>query len=379
MSAAPDVYAGPAFLGWRSWRVMPFERLGEPTAVRLCASGTNGRPKVWEPAQAMKAVCGKFETTHEAPAADCECGFYAYRQREPAEEHLAVFAKDVNGEGALGWAFGRVSLWGRIVECVDGWRAEYAYPYELTVYGAPEVAAAVRNLYRVDVEASIEELGPRKPGADDAANDEADELELLVGSLERLEERFDEIRTGLKLAGLDGLLDGWRGTKARFALSSSTSTLTSMRLDLERLSSIDQVRAETAVDLAELADKIANDLLPKLEAAEFEIGYQQRRRVREAKKAAEKPPRPIDEATLPGALATAIERSDGDAFVTAGAVACALFDDEHVSHAERIRVGQALGRLARSGGVRRVERPGHESYGWALVASQATNKDTVDA
>jgi len=49
-------------------------------------------------------------------------------------------------------AIGRVSLWGRVVENVDGWRAEYAYPYELAVRRGDEATlAALRRAYLVDV------------------------------------------------------------------------------------------------------------------------------------------------------------------------------------------------------------------------------------
>ena len=150
MSAAPDVYAGPAFLGWRSWRILPFERLGEPPSLRLCASGRHGLPKVWHPREAMRAVCGKFNTVHDAPWIDCECGFHAYRERDRAEDHLMSFAAH-NGR-VVAWAFGQVSLWGRIVEHADGWRAEYAYPYALTVFADREIAAKLRGLYGVDVD-----------------------------------------------------------------------------------------------------------------------------------------------------------------------------------------------------------------------------------
>ena len=147
---APARYVGPAFQGWRAWRIMRHETLGGPSTVRLCACGTRGLPKVWEPLTAARAVCGKFATTHDAPWPDCQCGFYAYGRREDAWNHLETFVHN-NGE-ALGWAFGRVSLWGRIVEHELGLRAEYAYPYELTVYGTAELANTVRRLYAIDVD-----------------------------------------------------------------------------------------------------------------------------------------------------------------------------------------------------------------------------------
>jgi hypothetical protein len=193
VSAAPEVYAGPAFVGWRSWRILPFERLGEATSVRLCASGTQGIPKVWEPGRATVAVCGKFRTTHEAPWPGCECGVYGYRTREAAEDHLEQF-REGNGEYVLGWAFGRVSLWGRIVECEHGWRAQQAYPYAIDVYAEPPVAAALRRLYGVDVE----QRPPFEPlpevEEEDEVSDVLSELDDLADQIAKLKAAATTIR-----------------------------------------------------------------------------------------------------------------------------------------------------------------------------------------
>lgn len=188
MTAAPDVYSGPAFTGWRAWRVMPYEQHRGGSSLRLCASGRYGLPKLWEPAVAARAACGKFSTTHEAPWLGCECGLHGYRLRDDAWDHLANFVDSANGEGALGWAFGRVSLWGRIVEHEAGYRAEFAYPYELTVYGSHDLANRVRGLYLVDVESASPDLLP-KPDRDDDLEEEQ------TGSVaERLSSVAKEIR-----------------------------------------------------------------------------------------------------------------------------------------------------------------------------------------
>ena len=43
-------------------------------------------------------------------------------------------------------------MWGRAIANVDGWRAQYAYPYEVYLVGATaELAAALRKRYAVDV------------------------------------------------------------------------------------------------------------------------------------------------------------------------------------------------------------------------------------
>jgi hypothetical protein len=156
-------YVGPAIIGWRSWRVLAHAAVGQPLSYRLCACGTQGIPKAWEPRAATQAVCGTFHASHEAPWESCHCGIHAYADEADARAHWATFVEH-NATGLLGWAFGRVSLWGRIVEHETGWRAQYAYPYDLTVYGTEILADKVRNLYLVDVEqAAADELPRREP------------------------------------------------------------------------------------------------------------------------------------------------------------------------------------------------------------------------
>jgi hypothetical protein len=49
-------------------------------------------------------------------------------------------------------ALGRVSLWGRVIENVQGWRAQYAYPYDVTlIAGDADAARGLRRRYAVDV------------------------------------------------------------------------------------------------------------------------------------------------------------------------------------------------------------------------------------
>ena len=76
--------------------------------------------------------------------------------------------------------------------------------------------------------------------------------------------------------------------------------------------------------------------------------------------------RDVDEQEVAAALADAVRAVSGGA-VTASAVARRLFDDEHVSLSEAIRVGHALGRLNRAN-PGTVERIGDAPpYRWRLV------------
>ena len=90
-----------------------------------------------------------------------------------------------------------------------------------------------------------------------------------------------------------------------------------------------------------------------------------RRRPRPRPGAPAPAPRQVNETALREAVTKALEEYGGP-YVTASMVASALFGKGPISHAERIRVGKVLGRLSRAGQVRRIERKGHESYGWTL-------------
>lgn len=68
-----------------------------------------------------------YEKSHAAPAEKCSCGIYAC-QRELEIQYSA-------DSGPFVW--GRVALWGRVVEHGRGWRAQYAYPVSLVLVNAP--------------------------------------------------------------------------------------------------------------------------------------------------------------------------------------------------------------------------------------------------
>lgn len=137
-------------VGWRCWRVLPMQTLSNGKRYRLCASGIYGIPKVWEPREAVVALCSDFSSRHEAPHPSHECGLYAYAERELAERKFVALVR-ANGAPGVTWAFGRVSLWGRVIECELGWRAQFAYPYDVTVYTDGNVSEAVADQYAIDV------------------------------------------------------------------------------------------------------------------------------------------------------------------------------------------------------------------------------------
>lgn len=80
----------------------------------------NGTP--WWPRQKLRATCGgKLFSEHDAPKEGCQCGIYAYAA--PNNPNL----KDRN----VVW--GEIAMWGDVLICETGYRAEFAYPLSLFV------------------------------------------------------------------------------------------------------------------------------------------------------------------------------------------------------------------------------------------------------
>jgi hypothetical protein len=104
----PD-YVG-TLTGWRGWEV---------SGGLLEALGTDF---TWEPRRAMRARCKREE--HIAPSKKCACGFWSFKTSELLTKALVTYADHVS-------VIGTVEIWGRVIECKNGFRSEYSYPKEL--------------------------------------------------------------------------------------------------------------------------------------------------------------------------------------------------------------------------------------------------------
>jgi hypothetical protein len=161
MSALPETRLAEPITAWRCWRILPYETLDGEQSVRLCAVGTLAGPKVWEPRQANAAICASYDSHHAAPWFDHECGVWALRDRATAYERMEGFV-ETQGSDLVGWAFGQVSLWGLVIEHEHGYRAQFAYPYSISVESTDEsLAGKLARLYLVDAEWAGSELGAR--------------------------------------------------------------------------------------------------------------------------------------------------------------------------------------------------------------------------
>jgi hypothetical protein len=148
-----EFYTEP-IVGWRLWHARLHE--GE---YRL--ESFTWHHVSWPAGRRFEARCAIHQ--ENAPAPGHECGIYAFTTRQLAEDLLRRYTGVRQHYGrpdrelpplrqGSPLALGRVSLWGRIVARENGFRAQYAYPYELFLIGGNEgIARALRRLYAVDV------------------------------------------------------------------------------------------------------------------------------------------------------------------------------------------------------------------------------------
>ena len=99
---------------WRGWEV---------SDGLLEALGSNTQ---WEPKRAQRASCQASD--HAAPNFSCHCGYWSFKSFELLQEALVGYANIVD-------VIGQVEIWGRVIECENGWRSEFAYPKELWLVG----------------------------------------------------------------------------------------------------------------------------------------------------------------------------------------------------------------------------------------------------
>ena len=114
----PDVIG--TLTAWRGWKL---------TNGKLCALGMSG---IWEPKQAVRSICTSKTKLkpdeHEAPARGCNCGYWSFRSLDLLKKALGPYSGSIQ-------VLGTVEIWGKVVECENGYRSEYAYPKELWLLG----------------------------------------------------------------------------------------------------------------------------------------------------------------------------------------------------------------------------------------------------
>jgi hypothetical protein len=114
-------------VGWRYWglsRIDGVHRLRSPFRNNVWPIGG---PMVAECLGSM-AVIAPRSRPHSAPAPNCRCGIHGGTYGA-----LSTFINATYVPPAEAAVFGRVRLWGVVIEEQSAWRAAYAYPETLLV------------------------------------------------------------------------------------------------------------------------------------------------------------------------------------------------------------------------------------------------------
>lgn len=112
-------------VGWRAWKVRaPHSGVGacpSLSSVILDTPWAPGRRFSAEHSFDLGAKCRGLLRL------DCSCGVYAFKDPLDAFVYLVRVRDRLLGM-SVEIAMGTVSLWGKVIECESGYKAEYAYP-----------------------------------------------------------------------------------------------------------------------------------------------------------------------------------------------------------------------------------------------------------
>lgn len=135
-------------IAWRAWKIQPDgDGSVDLTSVWLGLPWTNDMGM-------MKAAHLSNKTSsddHLAPQMNCQCGFWGVIDLPTLWQTLGWANGDIVRASleTRTLAIGRVSLWGRVIVGTHGWRAQFAYPYDVW---APKYAQdSIRSKYKIDV------------------------------------------------------------------------------------------------------------------------------------------------------------------------------------------------------------------------------------
>lgn len=131
----------------------PFRKLLAPRLSAIGMHGTWAAPHFSAKCKATDYESFFLQTygraakpKHDAPATNCHCGIWALKELEDAEKTIAEYDK------GQAFAYGSVQLWGRVIECERGYRAQHARPLSLTVINRGNLdVAALSAFYDAEV------------------------------------------------------------------------------------------------------------------------------------------------------------------------------------------------------------------------------------
>lgn len=113
-------YINP-IIAWRAWQYIPSANFLAPlTRCSPVLDHEPGRAVCMRTADVFDPT-GLIRHSGPAPAVDCTCGFYGLR----SADLLRCFEQNLYDKG---FVVGQAYMWGKIIEHVAGYRAEFCYP-----------------------------------------------------------------------------------------------------------------------------------------------------------------------------------------------------------------------------------------------------------
>jgi len=126
MMDVSDTYILPIF-GYRGWvpregklTSYAVDYFWIPKKANVAQCGGSERAKFWGPHNIQPGPTLIPHASYAAPLAECGCGFYAFKTLPYLVKWLDHREPSI--------VIGEVYLWGKIVDCQYGYRAQYAYP-----------------------------------------------------------------------------------------------------------------------------------------------------------------------------------------------------------------------------------------------------------
>lgn len=142
-----SVIRGEPIVAYRAWLAeMPTLLLRSyvvayvwPRKVRTEAFCKGDDTPVWPGENFANVVQPCHHDPAVLPGEYCSCGIYAFKTKQDAQWWMQERNKR--------FVYGEVFLWGRVIECDSGYRAQYAYPK--SVYTDSPLASLVAKRYEL--------------------------------------------------------------------------------------------------------------------------------------------------------------------------------------------------------------------------------------
>lgn len=112
----PEDHIVSAIVGYRAWNAPLFV-----DELRSVAMSTK-----WKPYQRLEAGCG----SEKCCGVSCSCGIYAFKAMDDVQSEYT------HSDRSTRYVWGECWLWGRVLECAKGYRAQFAYPKSFVNSGA---------------------------------------------------------------------------------------------------------------------------------------------------------------------------------------------------------------------------------------------------